>query len=51
MRAIKIFCKIQFVIDRDVILFKINIDFLFNVSHLRIIDQIDYYQIMLRNIN
>ena len=51
MRATNIFHNIQFIIDRDVILFKINIDFPFNVSHLRIIDQIDYYQIVFRNIN
>ena len=41
--AINIFRNIQFVIDRDVISFEINIEFFFNIFHLRIIDQIDYY--------
>ena len=35
---INIFHNIQFVIDRDVILFEINIGFFFDISHLRIID-------------
>ena len=51
MRAANIFRNIQFIIDRVVILFEVNINFSLDVSHLRIINQIDYYQIMLRNID
>ena len=51
MRVTNILRNIQFVIDYNVISFKINIDSFFNISHLRIINQINYYQIMLRNID